>query len=397
MRRNLISAFAAAGLMAAVVTGSGLASSASTEADPIVIGAAVAKTGWLNSADGTALNAFMMYIDKVNAAGGINGRKLKIISADNQTDPAKAKTAAEQLISRGAQIILGSANFAIGGPAGIYAQSKNILNVSLGAGSPAWGVQGIGPQAYSLGEATYGEGWAMADFAHKQGWTKAFVLDDTSLDYSAQICDGFQERWKQLGGATAGTAEFKNSDASVATQVGQIGPSGAGFVALCTYAPGGVTAIRQIRSAGIQLPVVSDFGMTGTSWLTAVPNLSDFYTTSWGSVYGDDPSAAVNKFVKDYAARYGKSGLQNTAIFCGYVAAQDIVAAIKRAGGSTSGPALTAQFNKFRNFPSLIPTTYSPTVHIQSGGSKLRILKLTNGKPAYFTTMTVPKNVNLHS
>ena len=235
----------------------------------------------------------------------------------------------------------------------------------------------------------------MAQFLKEQGWNHPFVLDDTSLDYSKQVCVGFEDRWKQLGGSIAGTANFLNTDASVATQVNQIKSANPDSVLLCTYTPGGTTAVKDIRAAGVSTPIVSDFGMTGTFWTDAVPNLSDFYTTTNASLYGDDPVPAINQFVKAYAAKYGVAGLQNTSVTVGYTSAQSIVDAIQKAGGSTNGAALTAVMNKFKNLNTLLPTTYTPTVHINTQ-RPIRILKYTDGKPAFFKLIKITGNVPLH-
>ena len=375
--------------------GSKTSTAGAADTGPIVIGAAVAKTGWMAIADQTSMDAFMMAVDKVNATGGINGRQIKVISQDSQTDKTKIKQATADLIGQGAKIIVATCNFDIGSPGGIEAQAHNILNVSLCAGSPRWGTQGIGPQAYSAATADYAEGWAMAEFLKQQGWSRPFVLNDVSLDYSKEVCSGFTDRWRETGGSVAGTDQFMNGDASVATQVGHIRSANPDVIALCTYTPGGTTAIRGIRAAGVNTPVVTDFGMTGTDWVQSVPTLSDFYVTTNASLYGDDPDAKVNQFVTDYTSRYGSSGLQNTSVTVGYTCAEMIIEAIKGAGGATDGPSLSAQLDKFSNAPTLLPTTYTPTVHINAK-RPIRILRYTDGKPAFFKMIQVTGDVNLH-
>jgi len=391
-------ALGGAGLAACGATVSPASSSTAiskAQTGPIVIGAAIAKTGWMTIPDQTSMDAFMMVINQVNASGGIHGRKIKVITGDSQTSETVIKQVTSNLIGQGAKIIVATCNYDIGSPAGIEAQSDNILNVSLCAGSPLWGTQGIGPQAYTAATADYAEGWAIAQFIKEQGWSRPFVLDDESLDYSKQVCTGFDEHWQELGGKVAGTAQFMNGDASIATQVGSIQSVKPDVIVACTYTPGGTTAIRDIRAAGLTTPIVSDFGMTGTDWLNAVPHLSNFYVTANASLYGDDPDPKVNQFVKQYVALYGSSGLQNTSVTVGYTCAQMIVDALEKDGGNTDGPALSAVLDKFTNYPTLLPTTYTPSIHINAK-RPIRILRYTNGTPAFFKMIDITGNVDLH-
>lgn len=393
-------ACAAASLAIAACGGTTNPTSASTAASggkqsgPIVIGAAVATTGFMTSYDTPDMDGFKIAMNEVNAQGGIDGRKVQLISANTQSTTSGAKQAATDLIAKGARVLLVTANFDVGSPAGIVAEGDGILNVSVGAASPDYGVQGIGPLAFTVAPATYLEGATLARLSKQQGWTHPFLLDDTSLDYSTQLCQGFKDEGAKLG-LTMTETTFQNSDQSIAAQLAQIKSSGADAIALCSYTPGGATAMRQIRAAGINLPALGGIGMAGTYWLSAVPKLSDFYTASSASIYGDDPSAQVNDFVKEYVKDYGSLPSTDAAVG-GYAAGQMIFQAIREAGGSTNGAVLAGKLSAFRDVALLPgPTTYTSTVHIPAS-RPLKIIKYTGGKPAYLETLPVGGPVNLH-
>lgn len=363
-------------------------------AGPIVIGAAIATTGFMSSFDTPDMNGFKIAMNGINAHGGIDGRKIRLIEENTQSTTSGAKQAAADLIAKGAQILLVTANFDMGSPAGTVAEGKGVLNVSIGAASPDYGVQGIGPLAFTVAPATYLEGATLAQFSKQQGWTHPFLLNDTSLDYSTQLCQGFKDQGTSLGLKMSETT-FQNSDQSIATQIAQIKSSGADAIALCSYTPGGAAAMRQIRAAGISLPTMAAIGMAGTYWLSAVPKLSNFYTASSASIYGDDPSPQVNAFVKQYVKDYGALPATDAAVG-GYAAAQMIFQAIREAGGVTTGSVLAAKLSQFKNVPLLPgPTTYTSTVHIPAS-RPLKIIKYTDGKPAYDETLRVSGTVNLH-
>ncbi len=92
-RRQLIGASAsAAGLAAA-----GFARPALAATDPIRIGWMPALTG-TSSSTGIALNrGVMLAVSEINAAGGVKGRQIELITRDTQSDPTKAVNAASEL------------------------------------------------------------------------------------------------------------------------------------------------------------------------------------------------------------------------------------------------------------------------------------------------------------
>ena len=364
--------------------------SAAAWADDIIIGAAVAESGWMNAFDGPSLSGFKVFMEELNAKGGVDGRKFVLKVVDTKTEQAGAKDAATQLINDGAQILLTSANFDMGAPSGNVAQAQNMLNFSLGAASPLYGPQGIGAQAYSSAPSTYLEGNAIAQTLADLGKKKPFVLIDDTIDYSSQVGQGIKDQFAKLGITIAGEATFKNGDTSIATQISQIEASGADSIAIATFLPGGATALRQIRAAGINHTVTTCLGMGGTDWVAGVPNLGEFYQTAVASIYGDDPDPAVTSFAENFKKATGAAPMTSQAIE-GYNVGELIVAALKETKGSTDGPSLSKALDGFKNFKMLGgEITYSETQHIKMDGP-VTILKY-DGDKVYFHKVVTIKN-----
>ncbi len=372
--------------LALVAAGWGSAESSAASDDPIIIGAAIALSGFMELSDGQPFNGFKLKVDQVNAAGGINGRMIEIIVENTNSEKTKTRQVAESLVEKGAELMVVTCNFDFGAPAAQVAQENGIVNITLCAASPRYGVQGIGPLAYSPAPATYYEGHIMAEFIKKRGWTRPYVLEDQGLDYSREICDGFRTHWTEnLGGTLAGDDEFQNNQTSIATEIASILASDADSIAICTYSPGGPVALRQIRAAGIDLPIVTDLAMTGTYWVDAVPGISNFFTVANASVAGDDPDPRINQFVAEYEAAYGAVDLDYSTE--GYTAAEALLLALERTGGNTDGEAIAKELDAMTNEPTLLPTTYTPLIHINAS-RPLRILEYVDGVPRYHDTLT---------
>lgn len=373
---------------------SGSDSSASTSAkssDPIVIGAAMAKTGTFSQYDIPALNFFKLKMNEINAAGGIDGRKLKLVESDTRSDPEHAKVAAQEVLSQGADIVLAVCDFDFGAPAGLAAEQAGKVSFSPCTQSPKWGVQGIGPLSYTQSIATYSEGSVLAGFAKQKGFENPFVLVDDTISYDREVCDGFDQTWE---GSTAGEATFKNSDSSIASQITKIKQTSPGFIVMCSYPPGGATALRQIRAAGIDVPVLVPGSMDGTYWTKSVPNIGELYVTASASVLGDDPNQKVNDVVKTYNDKYGEAPATG-ATLSGYSTGEALEKALKETGGDPDGQKLSAALNTFKRVPLLAgETTFTPELHI-STDREMEVLQYKDGAPVYLTKVRSNPEVKL--
>jgi len=79
---------------------SGLASPAIAQSEPIKVGYLPALTG-PSSSTGVGINrGVQLGVEAINAAGGVNGRKIELVSRDTQSDPTKAVNAVAELTQR---------------------------------------------------------------------------------------------------------------------------------------------------------------------------------------------------------------------------------------------------------------------------------------------------------
>jgi branched-chain amino acid transport system substrate-binding protein len=361
-------------------SGSGSGSSGHS---PIVIGAAIAKTGLLSSYDMPAWTAFTMEVQSVNAHGGIDGHPVKLITADTKSVIANGGVAAKQLLGQGAQLLVVSCDYDFGSPAADAAQAAGKVSMSLCAQSPLFGVQGVGDKAYTVSEDVVTEGAVVATFARKvKHLSNTFLLIDDTLQYNRGLCDGYKKAFNALGGKIAGIASWSGKDPSVAAEITQFQSSGADSLMLCSIPPNGSGALRQFTAAGVKVPILSGGGMDGTYWVSAVPHISNFFITTQVSIFGNDANQAVNAFVKAFTKTTGKPPVTAYSAV-GYSAAQALVKALQSTGGNAGGSAVAAQLNAFHDVPLLVgPTTFSPTDHIPLDRPMV-VIQYTNGKPRY--------------
>lgn len=365
---------------------SAASSSGAASGDPIKIGAAIAETGPLSGYDAPATVAAQLAADDINAAGGVLGRPLEIMTSDTGSDKEKGVTAAQDMMGQGAVVGLVTCDLDFGAPASVTFASKEIVSMSLCAGSPNFGPKGVSPFAFSAGVATPNEAAGGAEFAYnEQGWKSTYTLVDTTLDYDTSWMAAFDESYEKLGGTIVGEDTFQNGDTSIQGQISKIKALDPqpDFLTVCSYQPGGPAAVRQIRAAGITLPLLLCVGMDGTNWLPSVKGLKDAFVTDYANYLGEDSEPKMNEVYDRYVEKVGEDPPQGHYIE-GYGAIELIAKGIEDAG-TTDGPELKAALEKFKDVEVLTgPTTFDTEYHV-SFGRPVAIQEIKDGTIEFVT------------
>lgn len=372
----------ALGLALAMMAGSAAAGAAQAAEEPIRIGFAIAESGWLANYDLAPFRAAVTKIDEINAAGGLNGRKIEYTVADTKTEQERAASVGAEMVSKGVDLLVVSCDYDFGAPAALAANQAGIIAMSLCAADPKMGVQGIGPYAFTANSAAQSEGIAIAEYARrKMGLKTAYVLEDVTIEYDKSACAGFRAAWKADGGADAivGEDTFRNEDPSIAAQITRIKalPAPPDAIYMCTFTPGGASAVRQLRAAGIDAPILASTAMVDNYWLSAVPDLKDFYLPAFMSLYGDDPRPEMAAFLKAFQERWKEAPVSSYAVL-GYSLIESWAKGVEKAGTPASD-AVLAVMNTYKDEPFTAgPTTFTDQMHIQLNRPWL-IMKVSDG------------------
>jgi branched-chain amino acid transport system substrate-binding protein len=359
--------------------------------DKPVFGLVMSFSGWFQPIDADTIAGAKLAVEEINAEGGVLSQPIEIVEFDNKSEPPLGADGAVEVIGKGAKAILFPSDFDFGAPGAYVAQQSDVIAFS-GASDPKFGVQGVGPLAYSTSNASQAQGALLAEWAFKEkGFKTAYVLLDNTIAYTKSLCASMATRWKELAGDAAllGEDTFLNNDASIAAQVTRITslPEQPDAIFFCSYAPGGPSAIRQLRAAGIESAILTGESLDGDYWIGTVPDLSNFYVVNYGSKYGDDPDPAVNEFFARFEAKYGKKADVSYGLR-GYSAVQAWAKAANKAG-SLEGSKVAAVLDTFADEPLVIgPTTYTKDLHIQTT-RPMSIIGVTDGKFAAVGRYTV--------
>jgi branched-chain amino acid transport system substrate-binding protein len=350
----------------------------------IVIGAAIGKTGYLAPYDAN-IAAIEQLVNETNADGGIDGHRIRVVQADNHSEPQQSPVAARKVIEQGADVLILSNEVVTAAAAAPIAEEENMLNFTMAANEPGFGPPTTGRLSFSGGPSLLSEASARATFLYRKGLRHPFLLQDTSISLGESDCGAFAESWEHLGGTIAGSADFKNEDQSIATQISQLKNSSADSIMLCSYPPGGAAAIKQIRAAGIDVPIAASAAFDGTFWLKGIPDLGEFYVTVNGSAYDPANEATARLFKRLEAA--GVNTDVSNALLGAYASGQLIIDAIKETH-SVSGDELATALEDKPHETIVGRVRYTEDDHYPT--RVWPVYEFVDGKPR-FVTAVAPK------
>lgn len=228
--------------------------------------------------------------------------KIELTYADNQSDSSKAPTAAQQLVSKKVSIVLGTYGSSCAIAAGPYFEEAKI---------PAIGTSCTNPQVTQGNDYYFRVAFidpfqsvADAQFAKKQGVTKAAVITEAGDDYSAGLGTYFVKAFEDLGGEVVevsyqtGETDFSGTMASLAAQ---------GIEAI--FAPTSIETapfiIKQAREAGINGCILASDTWDDISIVQRVTEAGASIDGVYFSTFfieGDDTNPAADAFAKGFKA-----------------------------------------------------------------------------------------------
>ncbi|KAA5606530.1 ABC transporter substrate-binding protein [Roseospira marina] len=318
--------------LAGALTGTVLAGPALAE-DPIKIGALYNVTGGMSSLDGPSLKGAELAAKQVNEAGGVLGREIELIAIDTRTDQQETAKAAQRALSEGVVAGIGQSDTTFVMAAAPLFQEEGVPFVTSGATHPEL-PQWVGDYFFMTPFGDDDQSYAIADYVVDTLDAKtAVVWTDQSMDFTKALSTFFIERLKARGGTVLAEDSFMMGDTDFSAQIARLkavdpAPDVVFVSAIPTEAG---LSVKQIREAGLTLPVVSGDGFdTDLVATTPGPELANDVYFSTHTYRGDD-RPEVTAFIEAYKDEYGIEP-ENAFAPLGYDALMLVVEAIKRAG-----------------------------------------------------------------
>lgn len=306
--------------------------------DEILIGEYGSLSGGTATFGQSTHNGILLATEEVNSNGGLLGKKVKIITEDDQSKPEEAKTAVLKLIKHNRVVaVLGEVASSRSLAAAPECQKSKIPMISPASTNPK--VTEVGDYIFRACFVDSFQGEGMARFAkEKLKLGRMAILKDVKNDYSVGLADFFEKTFRQLGGEITAVQSYSEGDIEFRAQLTAIkgsGPKGSGPDGI--FAPGYYTEVgliaRQARELGLNIPMLGGDGWDSPKTVeiggTAVNE--SYFSTHYSA---DDPAPKVQGFIEKYRKKYGK--VPDAMAVLGYDAAELLFDAIRRAGTTES-------------------------------------------------------------
>ncbi len=340
----------AATLTIALVAGCGGKSEPKGDANEIRIGASMELTGGVAAYGQQTLNGIKLAVKQANDAGGINGKKINLIVADNKSEASEATNSVTKLINQDKVIaVLGpvvSSNALAALP---VAESAKVPLLTPTATNPDVTVKDgkVRPYAFRSCFIDPFQGTVVANFAAKTlGAKKAAIYVDNSSDYSKGLAKFFEENFVKNGGTIVIKEAFLQKDQDFKSTLTKIKAAGADVIYVPGYYEEVGKIVKQAREMGITIPITGGDGWDNSK-LPEVAGAAALNNTFFSNHYSaEDKDPNVSKFVEAYKKEYNEGPSALSAL--GYDAGLLLVDALKRAG-STDSAKLTEALAAVKN------------------------------------------------
>jgi len=304
--------------------------------DDIKVGEFAALTGGSASFGQSSHKGTALAFDEINAAGGVLGKKFKLITEDDQSAAGQPATIVRKLIAQDKVVaVLGEVRSSATLEAAPICQQDKIPLISPAATNPK--VTEVGDYISRVCFIDPFQGTVMAKFALSKGYKKVALLTDVKQDYSVGLAEFFVKGFTAAGGEIVKEQKYSTGDKDFKPQLTSIKAAKPDAIFIPGYY-GEVALIgKQARLLGIKVPLMGGDGWVGDSLLKVAGNSLDgsFFSCHFSA---DDKSEAVQEFVKKYKAKYNGETPDDMAAL-GYDSAEILAAAIKKAG-TTDGAKL---------------------------------------------------------
>jgi len=292
------------------------------------------------SAYGTIGRIEAAYFQKVNDEGGINGRKLKLLSVDDGYSPPKTVEMTRRLVEQDEVLFMfqplgTAANSAIHK----YMNAKKVPQLFVATGATKWGDPQNFPWTMGWQPSYQTEGRIYAkDILAKHPNGKIAVLyqnDDYGKDLLKGLKDGLGDKAAKM---IVMEASFEVSDPTVDSQIVSLKGSGADIFVNIATPKFAALAIRKVYDVGWKPvhylnnvgasvgSVLTPAGLEKSVGLVTVAYLKDATDATWAN---DPPMKEYFAFLKKY---YPDANPADASNVYGYSAAQTLVHVLKQCG-----------------------------------------------------------------
>lgn len=322
-------------------------------------------------------------VAEVNAAGGINGRRVRLISEDDGYVPSRTIQGVRKLINSDKVFALTS----VSGTAQAQAAMPLIQQSGIPAMAPITTYEGLYKPVvknvfavgYDMADAVAYLVSQMADLHPGKKW--ALVSQDD--EYGENVRQGFERVEKEKKLQVVSRQIYKKGQSDFSSEILKVKQSGAELLMAGGVLGENVTMIRELERVGHKIP-------TGVTYVSRVPASAKMMGAAAENVYTVDyvyleSSPEAKGFMEKLAKHLSpeEQAKVNRYTFTGYGAARALFDAIGKCGKALTWTCTIAELNKVKDLETgaMTPISFTPTNHLAA--PKLSLLKAAPAEATY--------------
>jgi branched-chain amino acid transport system substrate-binding protein len=365
-----------------LVGGTALAQSQGVSKTEVLIGSIQDLSGPIAGFGKQARNGMILAVEEINDAGGLNGRKLRLIVEDSAYDPKKSVLAAQKLVNQDKVFaVLGHIGTAHNNAAMPIQFEKGVPNFY-----PLTGAREMFDPPHRLKYAFsvpyFDQMRLMAPkLAKEKGLKKPCALyqDD---EFGLEILRGAEAGFKTMGLEMAEKTSYKRGATDFSSQVARMKAAGCDMVVLGTIIRETIGTIAESRKTSFApLFLGSTAAYTELIHKLGGPAMNGLYTAMAAQVpYLDDASSPK---LAHWANKYKTKFNEDPAVFSayGYIIVDAFARAVSKAGTNLTTDSFVKAMDTM-SIPSDIfgsaPATFSPTKKL--GSDAVRLSQIVDGR-----------------
>lgn len=310
---------------------------AAMAADPIKVGAVVSSTGPASFLGDPQQKTLEMYVQKINAQGGVLGRKLELVLYDDASDANKANAFTRRLILQdGVDAIIGASTTGSTMAMLPQVEGAKVPAVSLAAASVI--VEPVRPYVFKMPHSDRMAAQKVLEDMKKRGFNQFALLSDTGGFGKAGRTETLKLA-EAMGMKLAEDQVYGEKDADMTPQLTKIKSSPA--QAILVFGTGQAPAIiaRNYQQLAMKQAMYTTHGQASREFIRIAGKAAEGIRMPSPALLvaqqlpANDPQRAVSTA---YASGYEEKFKTDVSTFGGYAhdALTMLVDAFKRAGGT---------------------------------------------------------------
>ncbi len=352
----------------------------------IVIGTHQDLSGPIKGWGVPVLNGMKLAVEEINAAGGINGRKLRLIAEDSAYDPKKAVLASQKLVEK-------DKIFAMVGPMGsptVIASQDILFDAGvlqlfpLTAAEFTYKFDPTKPQErlkfsnlLPYVESTR----AALKYMVEQKKPKAVCIMYQDDEYGKNVYDGFTQQLEAMKMKPASVTTYKRGASDFSSQVAKMKADGCDLVVLGTVLRETIGAMGEAKKLGWN---VTFLGATPTNIPDTIALGKDvvegmYAAGAFETPYADTAKGKVKAWTEAYKKMFGTDA--NTQSVIGYNAVMTFAYFAQLAGKDLTGEKMLVALEGGKEFLDIFnspPSKFSKTNHLANTITQVQQIK--NGR-----------------